>query len=39
VRRAAEASLAAHAQHSDLAVRFDVIVERDGRLERVRDAY
>src|SRR5262245_52578080 len=39
VRRAAEAWLAAHTEHADLAVRFDVIVERRGRLERVRDAF
>ena len=39
VRRAAEAWLAVHAAHSDLVVRFDVMVERDGRLELVRAAF
>ena len=39
VRRAAEAWLAAHAEHADLAVRFDVIVERGSRLELVRNAF
>jgi putative endonuclease len=39
VRRAAEAWVALHAGHADLAVRFDVIVDRGGRLELVRDAF
>jgi len=39
VRRAAEAWLAARPELSGLAVRFDVIVERAGRLERVEGAF
>jgi putative endonuclease len=39
VRRAAEAWLAAHAEHADLVVRFDVMVERGERLELVRAAF
>ena len=39
VRRAAEAWLASHPGHEGLAVRFDVVVEREGRLERVRAAF
>ena len=39
VRRAAEAWLATHAEHADLTVRFDVMVERAGRLQLVRDAF
>ena len=39
VRRAAEAWLAAHPECAELTVRFDVVVERGGRLERVRAAF
>lgn len=39
VRRAAEAWLAAHPDCAGLAVRFDVIVERGGRLGCVRAAF
>jgi len=39
VRRAAEAWLAAHPGCGGLAVRFDVVVEREGRLERLRAAF
>jgi putative endonuclease len=39
VRRAAEAWLAAHPEHAGLTVRFDVVVERAGRLELVRAAF
>ncbi len=39
IRRAAEAWLAAHHQYADLAVRFDVVAERAGRLEHVRAAF
>src|SRR5207237_6633295 len=38
LRRAAEAWLAAHPECAGLDVRFDVIVERGGRLERPRAA-
>jgi putative endonuclease len=39
VRHAAEAWLAAHPECAQLAVRFDVLVERSGRLEAVRGAF
>jgi putative endonuclease len=40
VRRAAEAWLAAHyPEHAGLTVRFDVVVERDGRLELLKAAF
>jgi putative endonuclease len=39
VRRAAEAWLAIHHESQGLAVRFDVIAERAGRLEHVPDAF
>jgi putative endonuclease len=39
VRRAAEAWLAARPGYENLLVRFDVIVEREGRLSCVRDAF
>jgi putative endonuclease len=39
VRRAAEVWLAAHDECSGLEVRFDVVVERGGRLEHVADAF
>jgi putative endonuclease len=38
LRRAAEAWLAAHPELHGLHVRFDVIAERAGRIERVLDA-
>jgi putative endonuclease len=38
LRRAAEAWLAGHPELAGLAVRFDVVAERGGRLERVTDA-
>jgi putative endonuclease len=39
IRRAAEAWLAAHPELAELTVRFDVMVERRGRLECVRAAF
>jgi putative endonuclease len=39
LRRAAEAWLAAHHQLDGLDVRFDVVVEREGRLVRLADAF
>jgi putative endonuclease len=39
LRRAAEAWLAAHPDASGLEARFDVVAVRDGRLERVREAF
>jgi putative endonuclease len=39
IRRVAEAWLARHQEHADLTVRFDVVVERGGRLECVRSAF
>jgi putative endonuclease len=39
VQRAAAAWLAAHPELAGLAVRFDVIVERSGRLEHVANAF
>ena len=39
VRRAAEAWLAVHPECAALAVRFDVIVERAGRLEHIPNAF
>ncbi len=39
VRRAAAAYLAAHPQLADLRVSFDVVADRAGRLERVREAF
>jgi putative endonuclease len=39
VRRAAEAWLARHPEADGLAVRFDVIAERSGRIEHVPDAF
>ena len=39
VRRAAEAWLAAHPECSTLTVRFDVIVERGGRIGCLRAAF
>jgi putative endonuclease len=38
IRTAAEAWLARHPEHGGLAVRLDVVVERNGRLECVRSA-
>ena len=39
VRRASEAWLAARPELAPLRVRFDVLVERSGRLEHVPDAF
>jgi putative endonuclease len=39
LRRAAESWLAAHPEHAGLEVSFDVVVERAGKLERVRSAF
>ena len=39
LRRAAETWLAAHPEAAGLAVSFEVIAVRDGRLERLRQAF
>ena len=39
VRRAAVAWLATHPEHGACDVRFDVVVERSGKLERVANAF
>ena len=39
IRRAAELWLAAHPKAANLEVRFDVIAERSGRIEHLRDAF
>jgi putative endonuclease len=39
IRVAAEAWLAANPEHGGCQVRFDVVTERAGRLERLRDAF
>ena len=39
LRRAAEAWLAAHPSAADLELRFDVVGERGGTLERIADAF
>ena len=39
VRRAAAAWLAAHSEHGGCDVRFDVVAERSGRLERLAGAF
>jgi putative endonuclease len=39
VRRAAEAWLQAHPEHGALSMRFDVVADRSGRLDRVADAF
>ncbi len=39
IRRAAEAWLAAHPECAEQVVRFDVIVERAGRLEHLPNAF
>ena len=39
VRRAASAWLAAHPEHRGCAVRFDVVAERAGKLERLAQAF
>ena len=39
IRRAAEVWLAVSKEHAPCRVRFDVIVERSGKLERVADAF
>ena len=38
IRRAAAAWLAANPMHGGCAIRFDVVTEREGRLQRVADA-
>ena len=39
LRRAASAWLAAHPEHASCTVRFDVVAERAGKLERVAAAF
>jgi putative endonuclease len=39
VRRAAGAWLSAHPEHAGLQPAFDVVAVREGRLERLRDAF
>jgi putative endonuclease len=39
LRRAASAWLAAHPEHGACDVRFDVVVERAGKLERIANAF
>jgi Holliday junction resolvase-like predicted endonuclease len=39
IRRAASAWLASHPEHAHCAVRFDVVAERAGKLERVAAAF
>jgi putative endonuclease len=39
IRVAAEAWLAAHPEHAHCKVRFDVVTERAGRLERLMQAF
>ena len=39
LRRAAEAWLATHPEHTGLEATFEVIAVREGRLERIRDAF
>ena len=39
VRRAASAWLAAHPEHARCTVRFDVVADRSGRLERIAAAF
>jgi putative endonuclease len=39
LRRAAESWLATHPEHAGCEVRFDVVVERKGRRERVANAF
>ena len=39
LRRAAEAWLAAHSRERDLVVSFEVVAVRDGRVERVANAF
>ena len=39
VRRAAAAWLAAHSEHAGCVIRFDVVAERSGKLERVAQAF
>ena len=39
VRRAAAAWLAAHPEHAELEIGFDVVAVDAGRLERLRDAF
>jgi Holliday junction resolvase-like predicted endonuclease len=39
IRRAAESWLAVHPECAELVVRFDVLLDRGGRLERMRAAF
>jgi putative endonuclease len=39
IRAAAEAWLAAHPEHEGCEVRFDVVAEREGRLDRIVQAF
>lgn len=39
LRRAAESWLATHPEHAGCVVRFDVVAEREGRRERVANAF
>jgi putative endonuclease len=39
LRRAGEAWLAAHPEHAHCGMRFDVAAEREGKLERVANAF
>jgi putative endonuclease len=39
IRRAAQLWLAAHPESTGLVVRFDVIADRSGRIEHLRDAF
>jgi putative endonuclease len=39
LRRAASAWLAAHGEHAHCAIRFDVVADRSGKLERVNAAF
>ena len=39
IRRAAAAWLVAHPEHGGCEIRFDVVAERSGRLERVAQAF
>jgi putative endonuclease len=39
IRQAASAWLAAHPEHAGCAIRFDVVAERSGRLERLTSAF
>jgi len=39
LRRAADSWLAAHPEHAGCVVRFDVVADREGRRERVANAF